>query len=207
LPDQTSGALLAGVMPKRDSYEWVAALVAAGVVYYVLRSKTAQAGPLMPAGIAPNEVPRVQTVTSRDQMIGAFANEWRLRYFEEPSPELLSLLMAQWALEVARGKSMYNWNPGNLTTHSGAYYLNGDPKYHYKSYSNLYDGIDGLLDWHYNHPPVWSALKSGDARGFGHALKGAGYYEADEGTYSNTLAGLAAEFLPTIRSMMLQVRR
>jgi len=194
-------------MPKRDSYEWVAALVAAGVVYYVLRSHTAQASSSMPAGIAPNEVPRVQTITYRDQMVGAFANEWRLRYLEEPSPEVLSLLVAHWALEVNRGKSMYNWNPGNLTTRSGAYYLNGDPKYHYKAFNNLFDGIDGLLDWYWNHPPVWNALKSGDPFAFGAALKSVGYYEADEATYSNTLSKLASEFLPTIRSLMMQVKR
>lgn len=159
----------------------------------------------MPPGMQPNQVPRVQTVTFRDQMVGAFANEWRLRFHEQPTAEILALLCAHWATETGRGQRMYNWNPGNLTTRSGDYYLNGDPKYHYKSYSDIFAGVDGLLDWIFNHPGVMSALRTGDARVYAHALKEAHYYEADEASYAHNLYSISTEYLPAIKALLSPV--
>jgi hypothetical protein len=49
---------------------------------------------------------------------------------------------------------------------------------------------------------AWHALYSGDVRSFGHELRAAGYFTADEETYTRGLVQLASESLPACRAIL-----
>lgn len=52
------------------------------------------------------------------------------------------------------------------------------------------------------YQPAWSRAYHGDASGFSHALRVAGYYTADEVTYTRGICSIAARVLPACQRVM-----
>lgn len=82
---------------------WAAALGNAPV----LPPAPAVSGPLV-------ELPARRTPASAQEVYSALGRVWRARFGEEPKKESLCVLLSQWALETGRGKSMWNYNLGNI---------------------------------------------------------------------------------------------
>ncbi|HTJ17859.1 MAG TPA: hypothetical protein VL494_13860 [Steroidobacteraceae bacterium] len=73
----------------------------------------------------------------------------------------------------------------------------GHPQTRMRAYANRFDGAFSYVDFvgggHY--AAAWQRLLAGDAAGYVHALKLAGYFTADEATYARTVVSLHKEFL------------
>jgi len=80
--------------------------------------KPAVASPKPPAPVtsdedAPTFIPAQKTVVTPSEVADALVDAWRLRFGKDPRRESLLVLLAQWAFETGRGKSMWNYNMGN----------------------------------------------------------------------------------------------
>lgn len=62
----------------------------------------------------PEELPARRTPATAQEVFSALGRAWRSRFSEEAKKESLLVLLAQWALETGRGKSMWNYNIGNV---------------------------------------------------------------------------------------------
>jgi len=63
---------------------------------------------------SPVELPARRTPATAQEVFSALGRAWRGRFGEEAKRESLLVLLAQWALETGRGKSMWNYNLGNV---------------------------------------------------------------------------------------------
>ena len=69
--------------------------------------------------MAQEQLPHEKTPVTRQQMADAMYTAW-VRYFgTTPSKPTIQVLMAQWALETGEGKSMHNFNVGNVKSRDG----------------------------------------------------------------------------------------
>jgi len=157
------------------------------------------------AGDEPKE--RVHTTVTKDQLINAFMSAWPRVIGGTPTKEHVLMLMAQNALETGWGKSMYNYNIGNIKRlqsehhdyfmmpHTGEV-LNGKqvffepphPATWFKSYDTLEEGVaDYLSLLKRRYGSAFEAAKTGDAKQFAAALKRNKYYTAPEEGYAKGL--------------------
>jgi len=78
----------------------------------------------------------------------------------------------------------------------------GHPQTRMRAYANEFDGVDGYVSFVAGgrYAAAWKLLLAGDAAGYVHALKAAGYFTADEVTYARGVVSLRNEFLTRLRS-------
>lgn len=143
----------------------------------------------------------------------ALREAWNELYGVYPSLESLALLWAQWALETGRGKSIHCYNFGNIKRSGDEDYcmyrcneiLDGKLCWFYPPHKQTWfraysSSIDGAIDYinflsqRTRYKKAWLAIQKGDPYLFGHELKMAGYYTADEVQYTKSIASLTKEF-------------
>ena len=174
------------------------------------------------------------------EMANAMYTAW-CRYFgAPPGRNSVLVLLAQWALETGNGKSMHNYNVGNVKANpSGPYdyqyfacnekvslkaanqYVanaapgtakitrdNGDgtcwiwfyPKHVgccFRAFKTLEDGVFDHLALLVNHRTfknAWPAVVVGSPEQFSKLLRQAGYYTADEASYTRGVVRLFNQF-------------
>lgn len=151
----------------------------------------------------------------------ALREAWKKLYQEYPSVDSLALLWAQWALETGRGKAIHCYNFGNIKRSADEDYcmyrcnevINGklewfDPPHKqtwFRAYSTAVDGAYDyikFLSQKQRYQTAWAAVQVGNPAAFGHALKMAGYYTADEVRYTKGLVSLTSEFKRKIETIM-----
>lgn len=76
----------------------------------------------------------------------------------------------------------------------------GHPQTRFRAYANGYDGAQQYASFVAlgRYREAWDRLLDGDAAGYVHELKKAGYFTADEKTYFRGVDALCREFLPKI---------
>ena len=76
----------------------------------------------------------------------------------------------------------------------------GHPQTRFRAYANGYDGAQQYASFVAlgRYREAWDRLLDGDATGYVHELKKAGYFTADEATYLRGVDRLYREFLPLI---------
>ena len=115
----------------------------------------------------------------------------------------LLIFVAQWGLETAWGKACHRWNLGNVKHVPGdghdfvrfraSEIIDGQERFFdmdFVAFGSLDMGAQcwiGFLNRHYG-TALQRALAH-DVHGYAHELKAQGYYTADEGQYTRTLAG------------------
>lgn len=73
----------------------------------------------------------------------------------------------------------------------------GHPQTRMRAYANQFDGAYSYVDFVSGgrYASAWKLLLKGDAAGYVHALKVAGYFTADEATYAKGVISLQREFI------------
>lgn len=151
------------------------------------------------------------------EVYAALERAWVSKNNEIPSRASLLVLLAQWAEETGRGKSIHRFNIANIKWTSGCGF-----DYTMFRCSEVIDGVERFFDpphpatWFRAYPDLdtgaadyldelerrfvhaWPAVLAGDPRQFAKLLKEAGYYTADETLYENAVASLDAEFDRTV---------
>ncbi len=123
---------------------------------------------------------------------------------QAPPRGQLLILAAQWCLETANGRSMVQYNVGNVkhvdgdgldwTSFTTTEYIDGQPHIMtqlFKAYPDLRSGVEAYLHMFLGgrYSNAWPFVLDADPRGFVHALAVRGYFTAPENAY---LAGLEA---------------
>lgn len=143
----------------------------------------------------------------------ALREGWNKLYGDYPSVDSLALLWSQWALETGRGKAIHCYNFGNIKRSSDEDYcmyrcneiLNGkvewfDPPHKQTWFRAYPSAVEGALDYikflsqRQRYQKAWAAIQAGDPALFGHELKVAGYYTANEAQYTKNIVSLTNEF-------------
>lgn len=177
-------------------------------------------------------VQRVATPSTEAEIVSAIKQAWTKVFGNKATVGQVGKTWAQIAVETGRGKSMFNYNVGNITwtpNHNGDYYIttdsmtvNNNPanrrwyKAKMRAYSNLYEGVADYLTLLKNRGPVASALESGTVKDFSYALASVHYYDPytrDDYTdksgkkvmgYTSSLASIYKEFLKGHKNGMRQ---
>lgn len=155
-----------------------------------------------------NRVERVRTNISEPQMAQAIILAWRDLFKTTPTKDQVSMVLAQNNLETGHRKNMWNYNVGNIThtNNDGFDYWQGlDWLYDYftgssgitqkqkknitlkyRAYPDLETGVKDYLKFlnskHY--AGAFQHILHPDPVAFSKALKNAGYYTADEASYT-----------------------
>lgn len=148
-------------------------------------------------------VPAYATTAHPQDVRAALYNEWtNLHGGNNPSDEIVAMMLAHSALETGHWKKMWNWNPVNLTVNSGKYYVNpgkGQEKYKYAAFDSLEAGAREYIAYmKRRQKPAYDLLASGNPESFAARLKEGGFYEADEKRYADTLTPLYKQFFDAI---------
>lgn len=133
-----------------------------------------------------------------------------------PTPEVLILLLAQWAGECANGKAVHNWNFGNTKrTASSPYwqqfpcgendgpggtqvmYYPPDPKCHFDAYLDGYSGAEAFVKTLKRRDNWWKGLQTGDVNKFvaGLAIRPYAYFTAAPDKYLKLVQSRIAPYL------------
>jgi hypothetical protein len=108
-----------------------------------------------------------------------------------PCDEVLSASVAHELVAADPDHARIEWERG---AQAAVAFTPEHPACCFASYPTLVDGASAWLRLqHDRFSGAWTALLTGDARAFGHALKIAGYYTAPEEQYVATLAAIAAK--------------
>lgn len=154
----------------------------------------------------PTELPNKITSATPCEVFSALGRAW-----PDAAPAQLCVLLAQWALETARGAAMHCWNVGNIkcpagdASHDYTYFactevVNGktvaiEPPAigcRFRAFLSLDAGVsDYLATVRARFGSAWPAVLAGDPESFAALLKAAGYYTAPEPSYA---AGLRARY-------------
>lgn len=154
------------------------------------------------AATAKNVEPRRTSVT-RSDLKGAITRALTKLDGTVPAAALVDTLTAHASLETASGASMYNYNFGGIKgqspkgstaiikTHE---VLNGKDvviKDGFRAYDSLDEGaVDYVKTIRSRFGGALASASQGDAAGFAHALKSAGYYTASEADYARGISNL-----------------
>jgi len=158
-----------------------------------------------------NRVRRVKTDISASQMAQAISGAWKKLFGEAPSKEQVAMVLAQNSLETGHRKSMWNYNVGNITTDGKGTYDYFDDlttseqikpgkwkkmNLKYRAYKSLQDGVEDYLKFisRNKYSDAWQHILNPDPVKFSKALKAAGYYTANEESYTKTLAKLYSQY-------------
>jgi hypothetical protein len=153
---------------------------------------------------ARTEVAPARTPLSGTEAASALRSAWTRVFGQAPTDGAVSLLVAQWAHETGSGASMFNYNfggikgasPAGLTTAYGTHEGSGAETQkvvaHFRAYRTAADGAEDYLRLLSDRfPSALQAARGGDAPGFVHALKRAGYFTDSEDTYARSVCALA----------------
>ncbi|MET0795215.1 MAG: peptidoglycan-binding protein [Polyangiaceae bacterium] len=157
------------------------------------------------------------TPVSPGQVFVALQVAWRNQFGTEPHRSSLLVLLAQWALETGRGRSMHCFNLGNVKSNGTSgdwcffrcdeiiggkvkWFEPDDPGCRFRAFVDLNAGAaDYLRTLNQRFQRAWPAVLAGDPAAFAHLLKLQLYYTADEAQYTRTLVSLFAEFTRTLQ--------
>lgn len=152
-----------------------------------------------------HEATRKTTMTMGEAR-GALASAWRSTFGTPPPRDTLAILVGQWGVETGRGSSMPGFNFGGIkgTGPSGLSLVSrttegaGAQAHRTTDRFRAYRSADeGALDYVHllrdRFPAAIDRARAGDAPGFVHALKHAGYFTADEGQYTRALGAVARD--------------
>lgn len=109
--------------------------------------------------------------------------------------------------EVLGGKLVWFAPEGQLTSKTGVVVGKvwevppGHPQTRMRAYANNYDGVDSYVDFVSGgrYKAAWAKLLAGDAVGYVHSLKLAGYFTASEELYRKGVVALQNEFLKKLK--------
>ena len=161
-----------------------------------------------------NRVERVRTNVSEPEMAQAIIEAWRDMFGATPTKAQVSIILAQNNLETGHRKNMWNYNVGNITHRTGDgfdYWTGLDWLYDYftdtsgftqkqkktitlkyRAYPDLKSGVEDYLKFlkskHY--ADAWQHIVNPDPVAYSKALKAAGYYTADESSYTSGMKNL-----------------
>jgi hypothetical protein len=111
--------------------------------------------------------------------------------------------------EVLNGKVVWFAPNGQLSAGRGTPVVGaplavppGHPQTRMRAYANQYDGALAYVEFVKGgrYAAAWQKLLAGDAVGYVHALKVAGYFTADEATYTKAVVALQKEMLAKLRA-------
>jgi hypothetical protein len=154
------------------------------------------------------EIPDDFTVVNADDAAKYISEGYRRVTGSLPTPEVLLLLLAQFAGETGNGKSIHNYNFGNTKrTASSPYwqqfpcgendgpngesvmYYPPDPKCHFDAYLDGYSGAEAFVKTLKRRDKWWNGLQTGDVVKFVQALamRPYAYFTASPASYLKLL--------------------
>lgn len=151
-----------------------------------------------------------RTRLDRGQASTALASAYGKVVGEEPSPETVKILTAQWAHETGHGASMFNYNFGGIKgagpeglsvaqrTREGWGENERTIVDNFRAYRSAEEGATdyvSLLARRY--PEAVQAAREGDPEGFVRALKARGYFTGNEAAYTRSIVALSGVALPS----------
>ena len=141
-----------------------------------------------------SEVDKRATPTSTAEFLSAAKNVYETTEGALPTAEQLGMLFAQWALETATGKAMFNFNVGNIkaTDLAAQSYFSqftgtqgvvrpdgvpGEGVNHFRAYDSLAEGLKSWISLLKNtrYAAGWSGLKGNDVKAFAEGIAHGGY--------------------------------
>lgn len=152
----------------------------------------------------PKEYPNRITPITPDEATRAMSVAYREVTGKVPTPEILGLLIGQWALETGNGKSVHNYNFGNKKA-SGAddyqffrcsevengvevFYDPPHPACKFAAYPNATAGARAFIELLKRRPHWWKGLHTGTVPGFIEGLTTApAYFTASPSHYQKVL--------------------
>ncbi len=158
----------------------------------------------------------VLTPVTPNEVFGALQSAWQRQFGALPQRSSLLVLLAQWALETGRGKSMHCFNLGNVKSGGQAgdwcffrcneiikgkvvWFDPDDAACRFRAFKTLEDGArDYLQTLHNRFTKAWPAVLEGAPADFSHLLRKQNYYTANEAQYTGTLVALFKEFERTV---------
>jgi flagellum-specific peptidoglycan hydrolase FlgJ len=122
----------------------------------------------------------------------------------QPSDQTLSRMVAQWALETARGAQMWSYNFGGLKAGKGGVSLQTRESYGtserqvtepFRTYRSAAEGArDYVKTLFATFPKSFSSLHHGTAQEFVEALANENYFTGDRKRYHRAITLLSEEF-------------
>lgn len=172
-------------------------------------------------GTPGRELPATRTPTSPQEVANALVALWPSMVGGSPSLKTIATLLSQWALETGEGKSMVQYNIGNIKaydTKAGDYtYFDtneningktvllkaGQPGTRFRAFASLEDGVRFYLQGMKNHwTKAWPYALSGDPEGFAQGLYDQHYYtgigDHPVDAYAKGLRGYFDKYMRTI---------
>lgn len=168
---------------------------------------------------APQRLPADMTVVTEMELYKALEKGWIKLWGDKPHRTSLLVLLAHWALETGRGKSMHAYNLGNIKSrvgdgHDYTYFacnelINGKWVWFYpdaagcrfRAYKTLDLGVEDYLTLiRKRFDKSWVAVLAGSPADFCHLLRVQRYYTADEASYTAAVVSIYNEYsrlLPT----------
>ncbi len=151
------------------------------------------------------QLPTVKTPVTVDEMYAALTVAW-----PEGGRASKCILLAQWALETGRGRSMICFNCAGIKAVAGQDYATYQTfeivdgrritiDDNFKAFRTLEEGVADYLAFlrkHYSY--AWSEVEAGSPEGFVHLLKMHGYFTAAEADYVRNVRSLFNEFMAKI---------
>jgi hypothetical protein len=155
-------------------------------------------------GFMPNKI----TTAPISEVAAALARAWNDLLGEEPKPESIRVLLAQYGIETGFGKATHCWNLGNTKHVKGdghgwtmfrcsevlgsppkeIFFEPPHPQTWFRAFPTLDDGAADYLGMlHRRFDKSWPAVLAGSPEQFGHLLKVQGYYTANESAYVGAL--------------------
>ena len=177
------------------SKEWLWAAAFIGFVWLSWKAGAKQAPPSRAPALKAEEVSATLTPATAQDVKAAFYNGWTDIHGHNPSDETTAMLLSHSALETGQWKSMYNWNPGNITTIHGKFFRLGGGPHQYRAYKTLDEGAkDMIMYLERKHKGAFDELRFGRPDLYARKLKASGYYEADEDDYASALSRIYSQF-------------
>jgi Putative peptidoglycan binding domain len=161
-------------------------------------------------------LPDQLTPVTPSEVFASLEHAWKTAFDTTPHRTSLLVLLAQWALETGRGKSMHCYNLGNVKSSQQqgdwcffrcneiirgkvVWFEPDNPACCFRAFATLEAGaLDYLQTLFQRFKSAWPAVVAGDPALFSHLLKRSRYYTADEAQYTKTLVSLFREFSRTL---------
>jgi peptidoglycan hydrolase-like protein with peptidoglycan-binding domain len=169
----------------------------------------------LPGGslVVATELPDKPTPMSGEDVTEAISAGYQQVLKSIPSPNVLSLLVAEAAYETGNfGRGIHNFNFGNKKFSSGdphfQYFrcnevINGvdqyfdppDPHCKFAAYANPAQAAEAFVRLLHGRSVWWNGLQSGNPTAFVSALKQGGYFTGDETAYAAGVAKYAKDYI------------
>jgi hypothetical protein len=175
-------------------------------------------------------IPDLVKTLTLEEAASALRLALNLQLKSDPSVEVLALAVAKTALETGRWKAIHRFNFGNVKageSYTGLYTTfrcneiikgkvqwfdpttdgfadpPGHPQTRFRAYQSAAEGAAAYVSFVAGgrYAAAWQRLLAGDAAGYVHALKVAGYFTADEGPYVKGVVSLQREFIGKLKAL------